>query len=80
MGQKAPREFLCLSAARRDKDVVPFAGWGDVFHRCEWEAQNTGVYDLEPGDEVTWVDSSPALGCNSLFLRVGARLDCYRGK
>ena len=35
---------------------------------------------LEPGDEVTWVDSSPALAGNSLFLRVGARLDCYRSQ
>ena len=39
-----------------------------------------GVYDLEPGDEVTWVDSSPALARNSLFLRVGARLDCFRSQ
>lgn len=39
-----------------------------------------GIYDLEPGDEVTWVDSSPALARNSLFLRVGARLDCYRSQ
>ena len=37
-----------------------------------------GIHDLEPGDEVTWVDSSPALTGSGLFFRVGARLDCYR--
>jgi outer membrane protein assembly factor BamB len=36
--------------------------------------------DLKPGDEVTWVDSTPAVAMDSLFVRVGARMDCYRAK
>ena len=61
--------LLCLS---RDGEMysIDVKGGGKVLR----------VYDLEPGDEVTWVDSSPALAGNSLFLRVGARLDCYRSK
>ncbi len=42
------------------------------------EPRVLGIHDLEPGEEVTWVDSSPALVRNGLFIRVGARLDCYR--
>lgn len=35
---------------------------------------------LNPGDEVTWADATPAVANNSLYVRVGARLDCYRRK
>ncbi len=34
--------------------------------------------DLKPGEEVTWADATPAVAHNSLYVRVGARLDCYR--
>ena len=44
------------------------------------EARVLAISDLRPGDEVTWVDASPAVAHNSLYLRVGARLDCYRRK
>ena len=46
----------------------------------EKEARVLATSDLRPGDEVTWVDASPALAHKSLYLRVGARLDCYRRK
>ena len=58
--------------------MLAFQGWRAVFHRCGREPRVLGVHDLEPGEEVTWVDSSPALVQNGLFIRVGARLDCYR--
>ncbi|MBB09210.1 MAG: hypothetical protein CMN03_13290 [Roseibacillus sp.] len=44
------------------------------------EARVLAVSDLSPGEEVTWVDASPALANDSLYLRVGARLDCYRSR
>ncbi len=34
--------------------------------------------DLKPGDEVMWCDSTPAVAHDSLYLRIGARLDCHR--
>lgn len=34
--------------------------------------------DLQPGEEVTWVDATPAVANDSLYVRMGARLDCYR--
>lgn len=34
--------------------------------------------ELEPGEEVTWTDATPAVAHNSLYVRLGARLDCYR--
>ena len=46
----------------------------------EKEARVLATSDLRPGDEVTWVDASPALANDSLYLRVGARLDCYRSR
>jgi outer membrane protein assembly factor BamB len=36
--------------------------------------------ELEPGDEVTWTDATPAVASESLVIRLGARLDCYRKK
>lgn len=39
-----------------------------------------GTSHLKPGDEITWADSTPAVAHNSLYVRVGARLDCYRKK
>lgn len=37
-----------------------------------------GTSDLEPGGEVTWSDATPAVAGGSLYVRIGARLDCYR--
>ncbi|NNC88517.1 MAG: PQQ-binding-like beta-propeller repeat protein [Akkermansiaceae bacterium] len=34
--------------------------------------------DLQPGDEVEWTDATPAVANGSLYVRLGARLDCYR--
>jgi outer membrane protein assembly factor BamB len=34
--------------------------------------------DLKPGEEVTWTDATPAVAHDSLYVRIGARLDCYR--
>ncbi len=34
--------------------------------------------DLKPGEEAAWTDATPAVAHNSLYLRLGARLDCYR--
>ena len=34
--------------------------------------------DLKPADGVSWVDTTPAVAHDSLYVRVGARLDCYR--
>jgi len=34
--------------------------------------------DLKPGEEVTWVDATPAVAHSSLYVRIGARTDCYR--
>lgn len=36
--------------------------------------------DLKPADDVAWVDATPAVAHDSLYLRVGARLDCHRVK
>lgn len=38
------------------------------------------ISDLKPGDEVTWADATPAVAHNSLYVRVGARMDCYRNE
>ena len=61
--------LFCLS---RDGEAY-FVGVGK-------EARVLAVSDLSPGEEVTWVDASPALANDSLYLRVGARLDCYRSR
>jgi outer membrane protein assembly factor BamB len=34
--------------------------------------------DLKPGDEVAFADATPAVAHNSLYIRLGARMDCYR--
>jgi len=34
--------------------------------------------DLKPGEEVSWADATPAVAHDSLYVRLGARLDCYR--
>jgi outer membrane protein assembly factor BamB len=34
--------------------------------------------DLKPGEEVDWADATPAVAHNSLYVRLGSRLDCYR--
>ena len=34
--------------------------------------------DLKPGDEVAFADATPAVAHNSLYVRIGARMDCYR--
>lgn len=34
--------------------------------------------DLKPGDEVAFADATPAVANNSLYIRIGARMDCYR--
>jgi outer membrane protein assembly factor BamB len=36
--------------------------------------------DLNPGEEVTWADATPAVSDDRLFVRIGARLDCYRNE
>lgn len=36
--------------------------------------------DLKPGENVKWVDATPAVAHDSLYVRIGARLDCYREK
>lgn len=36
--------------------------------------------DLKPGDEVAFADATPAVANNSLYVRIGARMDCYRGR
>ena len=34
--------------------------------------------NLKPGEEVNWTDATPAVAHNSLYVRLGASLDCYR--
>ena len=34
--------------------------------------------DLKPGDEVAFADATPAVAHHSLYVRIGARVDCYR--
>jgi outer membrane protein assembly factor BamB len=36
--------------------------------------------DLHPGDEVAFADATPAVAHNCLYVRLGARMDCYRAK
>jgi outer membrane protein assembly factor BamB len=35
---------------------------------------------LRPGEEVTWADATPAVAHDSLYVRLGARIDCYRAR
>jgi len=32
---------------------------------------------LNPPDDVTWTDATPAVAHNRLYVRMGSRLDCY---
>ena len=60
-------KLLCLS---RDGEAYALA--------IGEEAMVLAISDLRPGEEVTWVDATPAVANNSLYVRVGARLDCFR--
>jgi outer membrane protein assembly factor BamB len=54
---------------------------GEVFVAEVGEAfKLLATSDLEPGDEVAFADATPAVADNSLYIRVGARMDCYRAR
>lgn len=62
-------KLYCLS---REGEVYV----ADVADGCKLLATS----NLSPGEEVTWVDATPAVANDSLYVRLGARLDCYRAK
>ncbi len=62
-------QLFCLS---RDGEVYAIA--------VGEEATILARSDLRPGEEVTWVDATPAVANDSLYVRMGARLDCYRNR
>jgi len=50
----------------------------DVVSVASGQLKKEYTLDLNPPEDTIWVDSTPAVTNNQLFIRIGNRLDCYK--
>ena len=50
----------------------------DVVSTASGQLKIEYTLDLNPPEDTIWVDSTPAIAGNQLFIRLGNRIDCYK--